>query len=153
MSSLIPLAMGLFAGGVLGLTGAGPLRIITDLGVLEPGRRADIIAVSGDPLDLGRGDYRAARRRLDRGISAGVVGVPVGVPDMGDLPALVPRFAQIGLGIGRIDARRRPADRVMQQIAIIVRQARELVNFEHGSRVTPFRLQSKSPPGSLRTGL
>ena len=50
-----------------------------------------------DPLRLGRrpGD-EAAGRRLDRRIAAGMVGMPVGVPDLADPPAA--RFASASTG-------------------------------------------------------
>ena len=86
-----------------------------------------------DPVSFGgRGDDPAAGRRLDRCVAACVIGMPVGVPDLGDLPALLRGLAQIGLGIGGIDAGGLLAFGIVQKVAVIVGQARELVNFEHG---------------------
>ena len=50
------------------------------------------------------GDDRAAGCCLDGFVTARVIGVPMGVPDLGNLPAAFSRVAQIGIGIGCVDA-------------------------------------------------
>ena len=85
----------------------------------------------GDSFHLGRAGDSAAAGSLDRGVPAGVIGVPVGVPDLGDLPALVSCLAQVGFGIRRVDARGFARFGIVQQVAVIVGQAGELMDFKH----------------------
>jgi hypothetical protein len=75
----------------------------------------------------GRGDG-AVGGGLDRLVAARVVGVPVGVPDLRDAPALARGLCEIFFGIGRVDAHRLAAGGIVQQIAVIVRKAGELVD-------------------------
>jgi hypothetical protein len=56
----------------------------------------------------------------------------VRVPDLGDRQALGRSLAQVGFGIGRIDAGGLAASRIVDEIAVVVVEAGELVNFEHG---------------------
>ena len=60
-----------------------------------------------DPRRLGggTGDGRAGRR-LDRRVAAGVIGMPVRVPDPGDAPAALVGFLQHRIGLGGIDHHR-----------------------------------------------
>jgi len=86
----------------------------------------------GDLVGLGGGcGDRAISGRLDRFIAAGMIGVPMGVPYLGDGPAFGRRLAQIDLGIGRVDAGGLAAGGIVEQIAIIVIEAGELVNLQH----------------------
>ena len=86
-------------------------------------------AVDGrDALDFCRRDDGAAGRRLDRRVAAGVIGVPVCVPNLGNLPALRGGFAHIRLAIGRIDADRLLAHRIVDEEAVVVGQAGELMD-------------------------
>jgi hypothetical protein len=51
---------------------------------------------------------------------------------MGDLPAFVRRLAQIGIGIGGVDASGFAALGIVEQEAVVVVETGELVDFEHG---------------------
>ncbi len=68
---------------------------------------------------------------FDFGIAAGMVGMPVRVPDVGDAPAFVGGFREDCRCIRRIDRRRGAALRFVNQQAVIICQARELVDFDH----------------------
>src|SRR3546814_8183665 len=81
-----------------------------------------------DPLDLLRGDDGAAGGVLYRDIAAGMVGVPMRVPYLRDPPAPALGLVKIGLGIGCVDRSGFPAFRIVDEIAVIVRQAGELMN-------------------------
>jgi len=88
-----------------------------------------------------RRNHGAAGGGLDCLVPPGMVRVPMGVPDLADLPALVPGLTQVGIGIGRIDAGGFAAHRIVDEIAVVVGQAGELVNFEHG--FLPPRLNTR----------
>src|SRR3546814_9915235 len=62
----------------------------------------------------GAGDGRAGRF-LDLKVRAGVIGMPVGVPYIGDLPAAPRRLGQYRRPHGRIDHRRPSALRIMHR--------------------------------------
>ncbi len=93
-------------------------------------------------VDFLRGDDGGSGRIHDRRIAARMVGMPVRIPDLRDLPALGAGLFQIFRPVGSIDRRGFAAGGVMQQETVIVGQARELVNFEHDGeprRVPPYR--------------
>src|SRR5690606_30550024 len=97
-----------------------------------------------DPIAIGNGsvdarDPRSVRFRrhdrtacggLDRLIPACVIGMPMRVPDLGDPPAFRSGFAQIGVGVGRIDAGGLTARWIVQQETVVVGEARELVDLQ-----------------------
>ena len=87
--------------------------------------------MTGFAVLLSSGTVLAMLGYGDPGVTAGVVGVPVGVPDGGNAPALGVGLAQVGLGVGRIDAHGFAALRVVQQEAVVVAEAGELVDLEH----------------------
>src|SRR5690606_37087677 len=69
---------------------------------------------------------------------AGMVGVPVCVPGLGDLPALGSRLAEILVPIGRIATGGFTALRIVQQEAVTVAEAGELVDLQtHSRRLRP----------------
>ena len=92
----------------------------------------------------GRAGHGAAGRRLDLGIAAGVIGMPVGVPDRADLPAPPPRLLEHRLGDGGIDHRRLARIRIVDEPDIIVRQSRDADDLEHGRRIRRFRSSNAS---------
>jgi hypothetical protein len=61
--------------------------------------RAASAAGPGDDADLAG----AFDRRLDQVVAAGVIGVPVRVPDLGDVPPARRRLRQHRLRDGRVD--------------------------------------------------
>src|SRR5262245_31636663 len=66
-------------------------------------------------------------------IAACMIGMPMGVPDLGQAPAALGAFTQDGGRIGRIDRRGLAARRIMDEETVIVRKAGELMYLEHGS--------------------
>ena len=86
-----------------------------------------------------RGCYPAAGHRLDHRIAAGVVGMPVSVPDLRDLPAPRSGLTQVFVSVGCVDAHRLAALAVVEQVAVVVGKAGELVNFEHGTSLLAKR--------------
>jgi hypothetical protein len=84
-----------------------------------------------DALDFARACDDRAGLGFDGGVAAGVVGVPVRVPDVGDAPALGLGLAQIFFGVGRINRCGRAAGRIVRQETVIVGQAWELMNLKH----------------------
>ena len=81
-----------------------------------------------DPLDLGRADHLTARGRLDLGIAAGMVRVPVGVEDMGQGPAQRLQFAKDGGRVRGVDTGGLAGRVVADQKAVVVGQAGELMD-------------------------
>ena len=73
-----------------------------------------------DPLDFLRGDDLRPRSLDDGLVPAGMVGVPVRVPDGGDPPALRRGLAEVFAAIWRVDRRSLPAVGIVQQEAVIV---------------------------------
>ena len=100
--------------------------------------------------DFRRAGDGAAGRRLDRFVAAGVIGVPVGVPDLGDAPALLVGLPQILGRIGCIDRRGFVAVGVVDEVAVVVAKAGELVNVDHGGGLTPACPNRKGPPAGCR---
>jgi hypothetical protein len=86
----------------------------------------------GELLDFLRRDHLRACRLDDGLVSACVVGVPVGVPDVADPPALGLCLPEVFRAIRRVDRRSLPAVGIVQQEAIIVVEAGELVDLEQG---------------------
>jgi hypothetical protein len=86
------------------------------------------VAAGDDPvqlrhlLRLGRAGDRAAGRRADRIVAAGMIGVPVRVPDLADRPAARRRRFQHRLRHGRVDRDRLAGLGIMHQPDIIVAQ-------------------------------
>ena len=67
---------------------------------------------------------------LDFRVAAGVIGVPMGVPDLRDPPAARFRLRQNGSGNRRVNHHRLARDRLMDQPDVIVRKDRNADNFE-----------------------
>ena len=98
-----------------------------DVAVLHHAVRSD------DLLHLLGPHGDGAGRRRDLGVAAGVVGVPVGVEDEGQLPAQPVDLAQDGGGVRGVDAGGQPARLVADQEAVVVGEAGELVDGQgHG---------------------
>ena len=91
------------------------------------GRRADA-------LDLGRADDDAAGFTLQPRVSAGVVGVPVGVEHQVQRPAQLAELGQDGVGVGRVDTGCLPRRTVAHKKAVVVGEAGKLVDGDgHGA--------------------
>ena len=100
--------------------------------------KADLIAAGQVLVDTGylfslarRAEDAAAGFLLDELVAAGMVGMPVGVPDLIDGPAAIAGLDQIFLTIWRINGDGRAALWVVCEKAVIDFQAGELVNFDH----------------------
>jgi hypothetical protein len=81
-----------------------------------------------------RADDLAPGLPSDRLVAARVVGMPVRVEDVGQLPALLVEGAQDRSDLGRVDARRHARGVVVDEEAVVVGQAGELMDLEprHG---------------------
>ena len=77
-----------------------------------------------------RADNLTAGLFLDLKIIAGMVKMMMRVPNMAQRPAPRVKCGQNRAGFGRVDTSRLPALGVVNQIAIIVTQARKLGNFD-----------------------
>ena len=55
----------------------------------------------------------------------------MGVPDLGDLPALVRCFVKVGIGVRCIDADGFIGFRIVDQETVVVVKAAELMDFKH----------------------
>jgi hypothetical protein len=86
----------------------------------------------GELVDFLRRDHLRACRLDDGLVSACVVGVPVGVPDVADPPALGFGLPEVFRAIGRVDRSGLAAVGIVQQEAVIVVEAGELVDLEQG---------------------
>ncbi len=126
---------------MIGDVAVGVARHINDLGKFVANHRG--LAMDHNPInrelaaDFGRACDGAARGCLDCFIAARMIGVPMRVPDLGDPPAFEIGLPQIFGGIGRIDRNGFVAVGIVQQKAVIVRQAGELMNCEHPGRLEP----------------
>src|SRR5262249_18012516 len=68
---------------------------------------------------------------LDRKVSAGMIEVMMRVENMRQAPALLAGLIENARRIGSIDCRGLPGGPVVNEIAVIVFEARKLVNLEH----------------------
>ena len=117
------------------------------------------------PLGLGRAGDRAAGRGADRVVAAGMIGMPVGVPDLADPPAARRRRLEHRIGDRRIDRHRLARGGIVDQPDIIVAEDRDGDDLEHhqcpafgidaqGSatgRLPPFCSSSTEMPSGVRT--
>ena len=93
---------------------------------------ADHAVDRGQLLHLPRRDHGGTGRLCDRLVPARMVGMPVRVPDLRDPPALRLGLTQVFRAIGRVDRSGLVAVGIVQQEAIIVVEAGELVDLEQG---------------------
>ena len=99
---------------------------------------ADLAVETGDlfRLALRAGDLRAGGG-LDLQVAPGMVGMPVGVPDLCDGPAQGFGLGEVFVRIGGIHGRRLAAGRIVGEIAVIVAETGKLVNLQH--YIPPYR--------------
>src|SRR3546814_1090882 len=76
---------------------------------------------------------------LDRLVTAGVIGVPVRVPDRIDAPAARLGGGEHRVGLGRIDHDRLAAVRVVDQPDIIVAERGDADDLERAAHLTSFQ--------------
>src|SRR3546814_4382548 len=98
--------------------------------------RRDFSRLGRGAVDLGTG------RMLDRLVAAGVIGVPVRVPDRIDAPAARLGGGEHRVGLGRIDHDRLAAVRVVDQPDIIVAERGDADDLERRSEEHTSELQS-----------
>ena len=67
-----------------------------------------------------RAHYLTARCVLQLFVAAGMIVVVVRVPDLRQFPATARKSLHVGIGVGRVDCRRLPGDRIVNQIPVIV---------------------------------
>jgi len=91
---------------------------------------------------------RAAGGLLYLGIAAGVVGMPVGVPDLRDLPAKLFRLVQHRGRDGGVDHHRLAADRFVDQPDIIVGQHRNADNRERHYQLPTLGMLTQGSAGA-----
>ena len=87
------------------------------------------------PLGLGRAGDGTAGGTPDRVVAAGMVGVPVGVPDLGDAPAARCCGFQHRLGDRGIDSDRLARGGIVDQPDIIVAKDGDGDDFEHEAQL------------------
>src|SRR5688572_16509776 len=99
--------------------------------------RADLdeVALADGDVDAGnargigtRTDDRAARFALELEVAACVIPMVMGVQDVGQTPTLRVELSQDLARVGRVDGGRRAGRRIVEQIAVVVGQARKQVN-------------------------
>lgn len=103
--------------------------------------------------DLGGRDDLGAGRLRHRLVSAGMVGMPVGVPDLRDRPSLGISLFETPIAIGRIDRDRFAAVGIVEEKSVIVGQAEELVDLEHGTNLGSRAGQEKARLRDPQAGL
>lgn len=90
---------------------------------------------------------------FDGKIATGMIGVPVRVPYLGDGPAFCCRLGKVFFGVGRVYGGGLAAGWIVDQIAIIIRQARKLMYLEHCRKprvLMGFKLAQSSTGISMR---
>ena len=113
---------------------------------------ADHAVDRGQLLHLLRRDHGGTGRLCDRLVPARMVGMPVRVPDLRDPPSLGFGLLQVFCPVGRIDRRGLAAVGIVEQETVIVGQAGELVNFEHGEEIRHPCAKGKGPPAGVASG-
>ena len=96
----------------------------------------------------GRACDRAAGGLFYLGIAAGVVGMPVGVPDLRNLPAELFRLFQNGGCNGRVDHHGLPAHRFVDQPDIIIGQDRNADNLQRHYQLPTLGMLTQGSAGS-----
>ena len=91
-----------------------------------------------------RADNLTAGLFLDLKIIAGMVKMMMRVPNMAQRPAPRVKCGQNRAGFGRVDTSRLPALGVVNQIAVIVTQARKLGNFDVDMCRSPYKCRALS---------
>ncbi len=85
----------------------------------------------------GGGDHLAPGRGLDRRVAAGVIGMPMRVPDRGDRPAAPVRLGEHRIGERRIDHDRLGALGIVDEPDVIVAQRGDADDLETGHHHSP----------------
>src|SRR3546814_11023999 len=106
--------------------------------------------------DVCSSDLRAGNRTtsgfLDRRVAAGVIGMPVGVPDVGDRPAARRGRFQHGIGDSGVADHRRLAVGIVAQPDIIVAEDGNTDGVQR-SQLIPFQLSRPLKPERTPEGL
>ncbi len=105
----------------------------------------------GDAGHLLGADNPATGRRLDLGVAAGVVGMPVGVENQVEPPAQALQFGQDRRRVRRVDAGGLAGGVVADEESVVVGKAGELVDSErHGRTSGELQARSRLAPGGRR---
>ena len=100
-----------------------------------------------DALGLGRAGDPAAGGGADRVIAAGMIRVPVGVPDLADRPAARRRRLEHRIGDRRIDRDRLAGCGIVHQPDIIVVEHRDVGRSRAWPPITSLRRAAPAPRG------